>query len=315
TNVEPPALGEDGGPVVLPGPVQKRRPLASGRGHGIPGRGLRGVEPVDRLDFEWGHRSSDGPAVSGDSPAVSPALSPASSPASLVASSTAESKSSPSSSPNSWPIFFMKRATLAGSFSSTSPSPPLSASDSRRASSDLTVANRDMSRVRAVDLQRGHTGAAAVEMLRTSRLTRRRQSWHSYSEIGIFRDFSTRVCSVLTRTPLTSMCQRSANLRRGNPRDDCRTTVRHRTCWFRWRGAQDHHDRPRVDRAPHSPDGRARRGATAAGGTIGGHRGGAEPARLGRRVARGPARRPTPSLSERTAPPGARSRGPSRTPS
>ena len=98
-----------------------------------------------------------------------------------MASSTADSKSSPRSSPNSLPIFFMKRATLAGSFSSMSPKEPASASDSRRASSLFTVAKRDLRRVSAVEPQRGQAGVSALEMERISRLTRRRQSAHSYS--------------------------------------------------------------------------------------------------------------------------------------
>src|SRR5207237_9554994 len=127
------------------------------------------------------HSSSDEPAVPGDSSPVGAGPSAPPSPASVIASSTAESKSSPSSSPNSLPIFFMKRATLAGSFSSRSPTPPPPASDSSRASSDFTVAKRDISRLSAVEPQRGQAGVSGDERRRTSRLTRRRQSWHSYS--------------------------------------------------------------------------------------------------------------------------------------
>src|SRR6185436_19166610 len=158
-----------------------------GGGHGVPGGGLRRVEPVGRLGLEGGHRSSDGLAVSRESPAASspppPASSPASlpSPASLIASSTAESKSSPRSSPNSLPIFFMKRATLPGSFSSRSPKPPESARASRRASSDFTVAKRDIKRCSDRLPQRGQVGAGATDGRSTSKLTRRRQSPHSYS--------------------------------------------------------------------------------------------------------------------------------------
>src|SRR5215467_1887587 len=129
--------------------------------------------PEFRLSRRSGHssseRSDEEPDAAGSSSAPS-----------AIASSTAESKSSPSSSPNSLPIFFMNRATLDGSFSSRSPSPPPSASDSRRASSDFTVENRDINRVSAVDPHRGHAGGSTADM-RRSRLTRRRQSWHSYS--------------------------------------------------------------------------------------------------------------------------------------
>src|SRR5436189_299957 len=177
-HVEPPALREHLRPVTLPGPAQEGGSQAGGVGHGVPGGGLRRIEVVGALDL---HRSSDGPAVPGDSPPASAGVSPPASPASVIASSTAESKSSPSSSPNSLPIFFMKRATLVGSPSSRSPSPPPSASDSRRASSDFTVAKRDISRLSAVEPQRGHAGVSGEERRRTSRLTRRRQSWHSYS--------------------------------------------------------------------------------------------------------------------------------------
>jgi hypothetical protein len=38
------------------------------------------------------------------------------------------------------------------------------------------VANRDINRVSDVDPQRGHAGGSAEATLRTSRLTRRRQS-------------------------------------------------------------------------------------------------------------------------------------------
>src|SRR5438309_2010131 len=130
--------------------------------------------PGFRLSRRSGHssseRSDEEPDAAGSSSAPS-----------AIASSTAESKSSPSSSPNSLPIFFMNRATLAGSFSSRSPAPPPSASDSSRASSDFTVAKRDISRLSAVEPQRGHAGVSGEERRRTSRLTRRRQSWHSYS--------------------------------------------------------------------------------------------------------------------------------------
>src|SRR5919197_4518581 len=105
------------------------------------------------------HRSSDRSEVDSEGDASS-----------SMASSTADSKSSPSSSPNSRPIFFMNRATLAGSFSSMSPKLPESASDSRRASSDLTVAKRDMSRVSEVPPQRGHRGDSADEGRSTRRL-------------------------------------------------------------------------------------------------------------------------------------------------
>src|SRR5438093_1146466 len=173
-------LSGERGEVGLPGrrQSQDRGSQAGGVGHGVPGGGLRRIEVVGALDL---HRSSDGPAVPGDSPPASAGVSSPASPASVIASSTAESKSSPSSSPNSLPIFFMKRATLVGSPSSRSPSPPPSASDSRRASSDFTVAKRDISRLTPFDPQRGHAGGSADERLRTSRLTRRRQSWHSYS--------------------------------------------------------------------------------------------------------------------------------------
>src|SRR5437764_3024103 len=122
------------------------------------------------------HRSLLSPASAGDS-----APPPSSSPVSAIASSTAESKSSPRSSPNSLPIFFMKRATLPGSFSSRSPKLDESASESRRASSLLGVAKRDMTRLNAVLWQRGQVGGGAADGRRTSRLTRRRQSPHSYS--------------------------------------------------------------------------------------------------------------------------------------
>src|SRR5262249_34086114 len=162
TDVEPPPLGKNLGPVMLPGPAEKRATAGGRRRPGIPSGGLRGGETGGRLRPGGGHRASDGLAASRDSPAPdSPAPSPSPLSASLIASSTAESKSSPSSSPNSLPIFFMKRATLAGSFSSRSPSPPPSASDSRRASSDLTVANRAINRVSVVDRHRRHAGGSA----------------------------------------------------------------------------------------------------------------------------------------------------------
>jgi len=70
----------------------------------------------------------------------------------------------------------MKRATLPGSFSSRSPKLPSLASDSSRASSDFTVAKRDMRRVKPTPPQRGHAGDSEDDTLRISRLTRRRQS-------------------------------------------------------------------------------------------------------------------------------------------
>jgi hypothetical protein len=93
----------------------------------------------------------------------------------------ADSKSSPRSSPNSRPIFFMNRATLAGLFSSRSPKLEDSARESRRASSDFTVAKRDINRDRDEPPQTGHTGVPAADGRSTRRLTRLRQSWHSYS--------------------------------------------------------------------------------------------------------------------------------------
>src|SRR5205807_3974800 len=177
-HVEAAALGEHRRPVALPRPAQEGAAQARRAGHGIPGGGLLRVEAVGALDL---HSSSDEPAVPGDSSPVGAGPSAPPSPASVIASSTAESKSSPSSSPNSLPIFFMKRATLAGSFSSRSPTPPPPASDSSRASSDFTVAKRDISRLSAVEPQRGQAGVSGDERRRTSRLTRRRQSWHSYS--------------------------------------------------------------------------------------------------------------------------------------
>src|SRR5437667_12237166 len=130
--------------------------------------------PGFRLSRRSGHssseRSDEEPDAAGSSSAPS-----------AIASSTAESKSSPSSSPNSLPIFFMNRATLEGSFSSKSPMSGESASDSSRASSDFTVAKRDIRRWSAVPPQRGHVGAGAVDGRSTSQLSRRRQSPHSYS--------------------------------------------------------------------------------------------------------------------------------------
>src|SRR2546426_174926 len=58
---------------------------------------------------------------------------------------------------------FMKRPTLAGSFSSRSPSDEGSASDSRRASSDFTVAKRGMTRLSAEPPPRGPVRAAATD--------------------------------------------------------------------------------------------------------------------------------------------------------
>ncbi len=70
-------------------------------------------------------------------------LPPPPSPPPAISSSIAWSMSSPKSSPISWPIFFMNRATLFGSFSSMSPMADGSAIDSRRASSDFGDANRE----------------------------------------------------------------------------------------------------------------------------------------------------------------------------
>src|SRR5579885_45739 len=64
--------------------------------------------------------------------------------ASAAESSNAASKSSPKSSPISCPIRFIIRAMLFGSFSSRSLNLLGSASDSRRASSDLGAEKRDI---------------------------------------------------------------------------------------------------------------------------------------------------------------------------
>src|SRR5205814_432670 len=175
-----PALAEGGQPVALPGPGQERRAEPRVGMQRLPGLGAHRLQAFVDVGLHGGQRS-DAPAASTDSVPSPPAAGPSPVSPSAMASSTADSKSSPSSSPNSLPIFFMNRATLAGSLSSTSPNEPVSARDSRRASSLLTVAKRDIRRVNAVPPQRGHAGVAAFEIVRISRLTRRRQSAHSYS--------------------------------------------------------------------------------------------------------------------------------------
>src|SRR5205807_1172896 len=169
---EPSPAAERGEPSALPRPGHEGRRKGRPREEALPGLLAHGVEPVEQVDLHSSAGSSPPPGA--DSLPSSPADS-------VMASSTAESKSSPSSSPNSLPIFFMRRATLRGSFSSRSPTPPPPASDSSRASSDFTVAKRDISRLSAVEPQRGQAGVSGDERRRTSRLTRRRQSWHSYS--------------------------------------------------------------------------------------------------------------------------------------
>src|SRR5206468_9749841 len=166
--------GEGLRPLALPDPGEEWR---AQRRSGVK-RAPRGfadrVEAVEDVDL---HRSPSEESVAEPDVASSP--SPPLS--SAIASSTASLKSSPRSSPISWPMRFMKRPTLAGSFSSRSPSDEGSASDSRRASSDFTVAKRDMTRLSAEPPQRGHVGAAATDGRRISMLTTRRQSRQSYS--------------------------------------------------------------------------------------------------------------------------------------
>ena len=70
-----------------------------------------------------------------------------------------------------------KRATLFGSFSSRSPRALGSARASSRSSSERTRVKRDIRRSRRWPPHRGQTGIPGLLMLRTSRLTRRRQSW------------------------------------------------------------------------------------------------------------------------------------------
>src|SRR5947207_8703005 len=163
-------------PLRLPCPGQERRANARAGAQVFPGRPAHGLEAVVESDL---HRSVLSPASASAEEDGAPPL-PSSS-ASVIASSTAESKSSPRSSPNSLPIFFMKRATLPGSFSSRSPKLEESARASMRASSLFTVAKRDISRLITGLPQRGQVGGGAVDGRGTSRLTRRRQSPHSYS--------------------------------------------------------------------------------------------------------------------------------------
>src|SRR5439155_25629518 len=117
-----------------------------------------------------GYSSEDASAAPGDS--LSPSPAPPS--PSAIASSMADSKSSPRSSPNSRPIFFMNRATLDGSFSSRSPRLDESARASSRASSDFTVAKRDITRESPWLPHRGQAGDSAAEGRSTRRLTRLR---------------------------------------------------------------------------------------------------------------------------------------------
>src|SRR5262249_34641369 len=166
--------GEDLGPLVLPDPAEERRAQRRA-GVELAPRGFADrVEAIVNVDL---HRSPSEESAADPDGASAPSL-PLSS---AMASSPASLKSSPSSSPISWPMRFMTRPTLAGSFSSRSPSDEGSASDSRRASSDFTVAKRDMTRLSAKPPQRGHAGAAAADGRSTRMLTTRRQSRQSYS--------------------------------------------------------------------------------------------------------------------------------------
>src|SRR5262245_12723705 len=169
-----PAPGSEGpDPFALPGPREKGHAQAQAAVHRAPGDGADRLEAIVHDDL---HNSG---SAAPESDMASCATGSSSDPA--IASSTASSRSPPMSSPSSRPIFFMKRATLAGSFSSMSPKLASSASASSLASSDLTVAKRDMRRVSAAPPQRGHRGASAVAGRSTSRLTTRRQSRQSYS--------------------------------------------------------------------------------------------------------------------------------------
>src|SRR5436309_3233143 len=141
-NLEAPVGGERPRPLALPGPREERRPQATLRHKVVPRGDAHRLEAVDDVCL---HRSGAAPGAPVDSAAVPPAASAS---LSLSVSSIADSKSSPRSSPISRPIFFMNRAALAGSFSSRSPKADESASDSRRASSDFTVAKRDITRLK-----------------------------------------------------------------------------------------------------------------------------------------------------------------------
>src|SRR2546422_674206 len=126
----------------------------------------------------------------------------------------ADSKSSPRSSPNSRPIFFMKRATLAGLFSSRSPKLGDSARASSRASSDFTVAKRDIRRDRAEPPQTGHTGEAAADGRSTRRLTRLRQSPHA-DRAGLARRLAALERQLATRA--AGLASPSAFFTSGDP--------------------------------------------------------------------------------------------------
>src|SRR5712692_9123668 len=162
--------GEHLHPLALPDPGEERRAKARPGVQLVPRRRADRLEAVVDVDLHGSPREESAAWASASSP-----------PASAIASSTASLKSSPTSSPISCPMRFMNRPTLAGSFSSRSPSDEGSARDSRRASSDFTVAKRDMTRLSAEPPQRGHVGAAAADGRRTRMLTTRRQSRQSYS--------------------------------------------------------------------------------------------------------------------------------------
>src|SRR5712691_1138060 len=162
--------GEHLRPLALPDPGEERRAEARPGVELVPCPFTDRLEAVVNVDLHRSPREESAAALSPPSPLSS-----------AIASSTASLKSSPSSSPISWPIRFMNRPMLAGSFSSRSPSDEGSARDSRRASSDFTVAKRDMTRLSAEPPQRGHVGAAAADGRRTRMLTTRRQSRQSYS--------------------------------------------------------------------------------------------------------------------------------------
>src|SRR5262245_22509569 len=172
--LEPAAGSEGAGPLGLPGPGEKRRAQAATGVQARPGGRADRFEAVMGNDL---HALSD-ETESGAGPASSAAVGSSDS---SMASSMASSKSSPRSSPISRPMRFMSLPTLAGSFSSRSPRLDESAKASIRASSDLGVAKRDISRVRAEPPQRGQFGVGELVGRSTSMLTTRRQSRHSYS--------------------------------------------------------------------------------------------------------------------------------------